>query len=262
MAHSRSNLARLNECQSYFKPTSLFQVSRSWKRAPDSWLAHSLATSDPTGRCSGPLQVLGAGALLLVITVPWRSHIDKRLFPKKNSGCSLERLMDIGWPNIPFLVLENGRGATGRNVHRMDCHPRNRVHLQHMLQPHSWVWGPNWGQQFANAFVLWICESLIYGSEPNIIDIIWLTFNLKEINIVICVAGIFIASIWIFFNENFIFSLSSLSSQVFPWLYIIMGFLPLTGLWNWQERKYINKFGKDVLNVINVAECYEMIWHI
>lgn len=138
------------------------------------------------------------------------THREERLFPKKNSGCSLEELMNIGWPNIPFLVLENGRGATGRNVHRMDCHPQNRVHLQHMLQPHSWVWGPNQGQQFANAFVLWICENLIY--ELNIIDIIWLAFSLKEINIVICVAGLFIGSIWIFFNENFIFSLSSLSS--------------------------------------------------
>lgn len=89
MAHSRSNLARLNECQSYFKPTSLVQVSKSWKRAPDSWRAHSLATSDPSGRCSGPLQVLRAGELLPVITFPLRSHTHtekKGYFPKRIQG--------------------------------------------------------------------------------------------------------------------------------------------------------------------------------
>lgn len=124
--------------QSYFKPTSLVQVSKSWKGAVDSWRAHLLAISDPIGRCSGPLWVLGAGGLLPVITVPPRSptHREKAISQK-------EFLVFFGRADGHWVAKHTflGTGKWKRS-HREKCaqdglSPRNRVHLQHMLQPHS-----------------------------------------------------------------------------------------------------------------------------
>lgn len=47
----------MKEFQSYFKLTSLAQVSKSQKRALDSSCACSLDTPGPTGKCSGPLRI-------------------------------------------------------------------------------------------------------------------------------------------------------------------------------------------------------------
>lgn len=124
----------MKEFQSYFKLTSLAQVSKSQKRALDSSCACSLDTPGPTGKCSGPLRILVAGGLVPVITVPPRLHArrEEKLFPKRIQGVCRKGWLTLGDQNISLLVLENGRGTTGRNVYRIECHTQNIESACHM----------------------------------------------------------------------------------------------------------------------------------